>query len=259
MQSLKRTGTHAARILLASAVGLAISAEAQEPEQTQQREHAESSSDQPHATQRIAAAERGRESEQPGASLETWSQMEGDVLHAEQLLDGEVSNGVNPIGSVADLVLSEDGSRIEFILYEVPYPFSFYGAEDGFSTFEDVDIFRDASLDFEVRLPIRTAPQGPEELQLSAADAEQRLVSRIIGERLYFSEEISRRIEDLLIDRETGEILHYVVETDPEAIFSADLRTVPAEQISIDDSGQITASIELAALDEVQEFDSDLL
>lgn len=63
--------------------------------------------------------------------------------------------------------------------------------------------------------------------------AERQLVSRIIGRRMYFAPDEPRRIEDMLIDRETGEVVHYVVETDRNAIFRADRRTVPAEQVTI--------------------------
>lgn len=269
MKSLKNAAIRAPWIL-ASAVAVVLTAQAQqqsEQEQQsqqqsqrgQQEQQAQAGSERQSESQQIAVADPDEELGQSEASFESWAQMEGEVLRAEEMLEGDVTNGLNPIGAVSDLVLSQDGSRVEYILYEVPYPYSFYGSEDGFTTFEGVDIFKDAALELEVRLPIEARPQAPEELRLTAAEAQQRLVSRILGERLYFTEDTSRRIEDLLIDRESGEVLHYVIEADPEAIFSANRRTVPADQISIDEEGRITAEIQLAGLDDVQEYDSELL
>lgn len=228
MHCLRRPRTQTA-LLLAGAVGVALGVQAQSQQAGQQPDR------------------------------ERWSEMEGQVVRAEELLEGNVSNGLNPIGTVSDLVLSEDGSRVEYILYEVPYPYSFFGAEDGFSTFEGVEFSRGVGLETEVRLSPDDRPRAPEELELTAAEAERRLVSRIINDSIFFSEEEARRVEDLLLDRESGEVLHYVVEMDPDAIFSADRRTVPAEQVRIDDQGEVTATVELAGLDDVQQYDSELL
>ncbi|MBN1239106.1 MAG: hypothetical protein JXB36_11425 [Gammaproteobacteria bacterium] len=192
-------------------------------------------------------------------SLDEWSEMRGEVVGAEELLGADVSNGLNPVGTVTDLVLSADGSRVEYVLYETPYPWSFYGAEDGFATFDNVTIEHGASLDVDLVLNDAEAAQAPEELELTSDQARQRLVSRLIGEPMHFSGETEREIETLLIDRDTGAVTHYVVETDPDTLFRTARRTVPADSVTVDEEGVISASMQLAELEDVQEYDSTLL
>lgn len=201
------------------------------------------------------AQSQSDQSEQDG-----WEAMEREVVRASDILAADVSNGLNPIGRVDDLVLSSDGSRVEYILYEAPYPYRLFGADEGFVTFDNVVFERGGgALDMEVRLVDDEAPQAPEELRLTADEARERLVSRLVDEPMYFSEEDARRVEDVLIDRETGEITDYVVETQPDTLFRDARRTVPAERVEISGEGRISASVEVAELDEVQEYESGLL
>lgn len=193
-------------------------------------------------------------------TLESWSKMRGEVVRAEELLGADVTNGFNPLGTVTDLVLTADGQQVEYVLYEVPYPYSFYGGEDGFASYDDIGVETGgADLDVDLRLEDEAAAQAPEALRLTRDQAEQRLVSRWIGEPMRFSGDAEREIEDILIDRDTGAVTHFVIETDEDSVFRAQRRTVPADMVMIDESGGIVASLQLAELDNVQDYEPTLL
>lgn len=189
---------------------------------------------------------------------QTWSEMREQVVNAEDLLAGDVSNGLNPVGSITDLVLSEDGSRIEFLMMEVPYPYEFYGGENGFVGFDRVDLQRGAGLAVDAVIDIDEPVSPPEELTLTHTEAENRLVSRVIGKHVHFASEGSRPITDILIERDTGRVTHYVVEMAEDAIFSTERRAIPADEISIEE-GTPSTEIELATIDDMQEYDSQFL
>lgn len=188
---------------------------------------------------------------------ETWGEMSEQVVSAEDVLDGNVNNGLNAIGNVRDLVLSAEGDRVEFIMMEVPYPWSYYGGEDGFVAFDRVDFQRGPGLDVDVVIERDEPVSPPEELTLTATEAENRLVSRLIGQRVRFSEG-SREVTDMLIDRDSGVVTHWIVEMAEDALFSTDRRAIPADQISIEE-GTPSTQIEVATLDEYREYDSQFL
>jgi hypothetical protein len=76
---------------------------------------------------------------------------------------------------------------------------------------------------------------------------------------MQFADDAAREIEDILIDKDTGAIIHYVVETDPESIFRAARRTVPAARVTVEEDGQITAALRLRELEDLQIYDPALL
>lgn len=192
------------------------------------------------------------------ADWEGWSEMREQVVSAQQVLEGDVSNGINPIGTVRDLVLSSDGDRVEYVMMEVPYPYTFYGGEDGFVAFDQVELQPGAGFDIGVIVDRNESVDVPQQLELTGAEAESRLVSRLINERLYFEDETSRAIQDMLIDRETGAVTHWIVEMDEGAPFSTDRRAIPVEQISIEE-GSASAQVALAAVDDMQTYDVEFL
>ena len=163
------------------------------------------------------------------------------------------------MGQVTDLVLTPDHKQVQYILYETPYPYSFFGAEDGFARYDGVEFYNDAELDTTLRFEAEDSAGAPEELKLTRDQARERLVSRVIGRPMEFADDTLREINDILIDRDTGAIVHYVVETDEDSIFRAERRTVPAARVTIADDGRVTAALRLRELDDMQLYDSALL
>lgn len=193
------------------------------------------------------------------ADWDSWSAMNEEVVSAKDVLSADVTNLLNPVGQVSDLVLNPSGTQIQYVLFEVPYPYSFYGAEDGFATFDGIDFEVGGALTLNVQLT-GEEPQGPEELTLTASEADHRLLSNIIGEPLQFSDDETRRIRDVLVDRDTGALTHYVVDMDADSLFDVDRRTLPADMVSIDEDGAVVASTDVAGVDQVdQEFDPAFL
>ena len=191
--------------------------------------------------------------------MESWAKMRGEVVEANEILSADVSNGLNPVGQVRDLVLTPDHKQVQYILYETPYPYSFYGAEDGFARYDGVEFENEATFDTTLRLDAEDSAGAPEELKLTRDQARERLVSRLIGSAMLFSDDTTREVDDILIDRDTGAVNYYVVETDEDSIFGAERRTVPAARVSIADDGQLTAALRLRELDDIQTYDPALL
>jgi hypothetical protein len=155
--------------------------------------------------------------------------------------------------------LTPDHDQVQYILYETPYPFSFFGAEDGFARYDGVEFENEATFDTTLRLEAEDSAGAPEELTLTRDQARERLVSRVIGSAMVFADDTTREIDDILIDRDTGAVAHYVIETDEGSIFGGERRTVPAARVSIADDGQVTAALRLRELDGVQVYDAALL
>ncbi len=196
---------------------------------------------------------------QEDADWKTWGDMREQVVSADEMLAADVSNGINPVGTVTDLVLSADGSRVEYVMLEVPYPYAVYGGENGFVGFDRVDFqHRGLGLDMDVVIDRDEPVSAPDELRLTGAEADNRLVSRLLAEPMRFSSEESREITDILIDRESGMITHWVVEMAEDALFSTDRRAIPADEISVEE-GAPSTRIEVATLDDLQEYDSRFL
>ncbi len=47
-----------------------------------------------------------------------WSEMRQEAVKASEILRGNMTNGLNPVAQVKNLVLTEDGDRVEYVLYE---------------------------------------------------------------------------------------------------------------------------------------------
>ncbi|MBN1240985.1 MAG: hypothetical protein JXB36_20975 [Gammaproteobacteria bacterium] len=198
-------------------------------------------------------------SARPEADFESWSTMQREVLKVKQLIGSDVSNGVTPMGTVTDLVLTPDAKNVEFILFKVPYPTSLWGGNDGFVAFEDVVFERGLGLDVEVRFDPEESARLPEDLEISVDELDKRLASRVLDQQIRFGDGAAVEVHNLLVDRRTGAVTHYVIEIDPEAIFRSERRAVPADQVSIGDGGELAVAISLEALEDMQDFDSELL
>lgn len=190
-----------------------------------------------------------------------WDAMREEVVSAEIISSADVYKGDQVIGEISKLVLNEDSSAVQYVLYEVRYPFRDYPNEAGFSTFGAAQ-FNVLAGDSEVRVDFdaESLRQAPEELELTASEADHRLVSNVIGSQLYFAGGESLRIVDLLVDRDSGEILHYVVATDAESLFDLDRRAIPAETAEVDDGGTVRASMKLSEIRDLsQPYDTEFL
>lgn len=173
------------------------------------------------------------------------SEMQKEAMSAESVLSADVRNGVGPVGQVSDLVLSSEGDEIQYVLYNVRYPYRFYGGEDGFSTFEGAEFWRAAGGDLAARFEAEESDRAPERLELTASEADNRLVSRVLDERVQFADDATRRITDMLIDPETGAVTHYVASAASESLLAPGRRVIPADSVSIGDGGNVTAATDV--------------
>lgn len=195
-----------------------------------------------------------------GDTPEHWSKMREQVVGADDILGGDVTSGVRQIGEVTELVLTPDGSAVQYVLYEVPYPFRVFGGERGFAAFEGIDFRAAAGADVGVHFVDAGSHRAPEELRLSASEADHRLVSELLGDPLHFSDGETRTITDVLVDRETSTLTHFVVDMEAQSLFDMDRRSIPADMVEINKGGTVTASMRISGVDEIlQQYDPGLL
>lgn len=193
--------------------------------------------------------------EESSAEQETssgWQAQREKTVSAREIMDADVYRVATPLGNVRDLVLSEDGSRVEYVLYEIPYPYALHGAQHGYAAFENLAVEQGAGFERQLRLDDDAEPQDPETLQIDRQEADNRLLSRILGDTVRFSGDETRPLEDVLIDRQSGRITGYVVSENPDAWFNEAPRVIPPQQVTIGEQGEVTAATEFAALERVQ-------
>jgi len=158
-----------------------------------------------------------------------------ETASAERMLSGDVTNGFNHIGDVQNLVLDPTGTRIEYVLYEVPYPYSTFGDEDGFVRWDNVAIEPGTVGGLDLAIDDGTEPYAKNELEITRAEADDRLVNRIIESNMMFSDGSMREISDIIFDPDNGMVTHYVVEFDDDSLFDEDERLIPADWVSLDE------------------------
>ena len=240
---------HGRSMLFAAALGVAM---APLGAAADQHEGEQASAAQEPAAEQHAGMHGDTAGDQAAADRKHREALREKTVSARELMGADVNNLGNPVGDVRDLVLNEDGTAVEYILYEVPYPYSFYGSEDGFVAFENAVVESDAAIGTTVRFGDPASPQAPDRLTLSKAEADHRLLSRILGDTVSFEGDQSRAVEDVLIDRETGQITHYVVNMNPDSWFNDQPHALAADQVTIEDDGNVTTSAEFAALEPIE-------
>ena len=181
-----------------------------------------------------------------------WQQLRERTVSAKELMHADVHNVANQVGNVRDLILTGDGSAVEFVLYEIPYPYALYGNDDGFVTFENIDVERGAGFDTKLVFADDAAPDAKERLALTRSEADHRMLSNILGETIVFAGDQTRDIEDVLIDRESGRLQGFVVNEDPDALFNVEPRMIPVDEVDIGAGGNVTTSAEFAALEAIE-------
>lgn len=190
--------------------------------------------------------------------LQARQAMQEQVVGAKQILRGDVSNGLNPFAGVLDMVLTPDRDRIQYILFRSWYPYNVVGQQSGFVSFRGVTIWNGAGLDTEVLVKNMNSTKAPAELELTAAEARNRLVSNVLGEQLHFPAGDSREVENVLIDRKSGALAAYVVDMDKSSLFGARLRAIPAEKVTFED-GRLSTNASLQSVDGMRKYDPDYL
>ena len=254
----RRINTDCILMLGAAALSLAIqSVQAQQGNDDSAQQRSSEARDSRGESIEVAALDQQRPSRTDGLAA-AWKKMHGEVVRAEDLLSADISNGYNPVGNVTDLVLTADGRQVQYILFESSYPYTLLGGADGFSSYDRVEINQDWH-ELTVLLPSEAPPGAPEELQLNRNQARQRLVTRLIGEPMQLANNDVRQIEDILIDRDTGAVAQYVIETNAETLFNLERRTVPADRVTIEQDGDVLASVGVAELDPLQQYPRELL
>ncbi len=180
-----------------------------------------------------------------------WQSMQERLVGAEQLMRGNVSNGLNPFAGVINLVLSPDHDKVQYVLFRASYPYTLIGGQTGFVAFDNLRIWNGAANSTTLTVEDLNNAHKPDELKLTPSGVANRLVSNVIGSQLYFASGQSRQITDMLIDRKTGEIADYVVDMDPNSLFDSKPRAVPADRVKVD-KGRVSTSISLGDLDDLQ-------
>lgn len=173
-----------------------------------------------------------------------------ETVSAQELMESDVRNLANPIGDVRDLVLNSDSTAVQYVLYEVPYPYTlFNNADNGFVAYDNVAVEPGAGYENVLRIDDEASQKAPEELTLERDQVDHRLVSRLLDDTVEFADGTTRRIEDILIDRQTGEIKGYVVNRNPDAWFNDEPAVVPPDEVKVGEQGDITTTAEFAALE----------
>ena len=166
-----------------------------------------------------------------------WQDAQNETVSAERMMGGDVSNGFNFMGDVRDLVLNPAGTQIQYILYEVPQPWSFYGNEDGFVAWDNIRVERGIASGIDLTIDDEESLYAKDQLRLTRSQAENRLVSRIVGGDMRFADGSVREIQDILFDPDTGMLTDYIVELDEDSLFDEDTRRIPASMVSLDPDG----------------------
>lgn len=177
-----------------------------------------------------------------GNFMMPWEEATNNTASAERMMSGDVTNGFNMLGNVKDLILNTAGTQIQYVLYEVPSPWSFYGGEDGFVAWDNIAVERGVGAGLDLRLDDGESPYAKEQLELTRNQANNRMVSRIVGEDLMFADGAMREIDDILFNPKTGMVTHYLVEMDADSLFREDIRRIPASYVSWDSQGMMRVS-----------------
>lgn len=188
-----------------------------------------------------------------------WKEMRAEAVSASEILTGDVTNVLNPVGTVKELILTENTKQIEYILYDVPYLYSFYGSDDGFVSFDNVALEHGGFGDLNARFDDEAAAQAPDQLKLTASQVDHRAVSRLIGEQVVFQNDAVRSLSDLLVHPKTGMVTHFIVEMNPDAIFATDPRAIPANMVRIKKSGLMQASLTVDKALEMKDYEPGML
>lgn len=183
---------------------------------------------------------------------ERWQALREQTVSAEELMGADVATLGSPVGNVRDLVLNESGTAVQYVLYEVPYPYAYGGNDDGFASFDNLAVDDFGGYGIKLRFDDDAAAKAPDELDLNRQQADHRLVSNLLDQTVVFSGQQTRPVEDILIDRHTGEIRGYVVNQNQDAWFNDEPRVIAPDQVTVNDEGEVSTRAEFAALESLR-------
>lgn len=187
----------------------------------------------------------------------TWLEERNKVVPASDILAGNLTSGFNAIGNVEELILNEEGNKLEYVLYESFWPPSIHGT-GGFVYFDDIKLERGAGNNIDVRFDNEQDQQKSDTLELTAEEVKNRRVSRLIGDEVKFSDQ-ELNIEDLFVDPTTGEVTHLIVDANQENLFGREFRAIPVDQVDFSQD-QPTVNMQVSELgQQEQEYDPDLI
>lgn len=205
-------------------------------------------------------ATAGAQAGKPGEEdMRNWKEMQKEAVSAEAILSGKVKNIANLVGRIEHLILDDAKNDVQYVLFETPYPYSFYTGEDGYLNYDALDVEYDASGGINLLITEDTVTYPPDKLKLTRAQVDDRMVSRLIGRELEFDDGSEREIQDLLIHPKSGKVTHYVVEMNPDAVFSEEPRTIKAKNINVTEEGRINTDLTLKEVERQQEYDPGFL
>lgn len=188
---------------------------------------------------------------------EEWRSMQDEYVELSELMSGDMSNGLRAVGDVEHVVLDENTSRVQYVVYEPErLPWDAY-LTSGYFSFQDIDLIRRIG-DLTLRVENEIDAKGPEELEITADEAEYRLASRVVDSRLETRGERFYEIEDLLINRNSGEVDYFVIGATENALFSDERRAVPADKVMFR-NGEFRTTLTWSKIEKRQPYDPGLL
>ncbi|MEQ5788166.1 hypothetical protein J3454_09695 [Erythrobacter sp. NFXS35] len=158
-------------------------------------------------------------------------------VSAEEMLDGDISNGFNPIASVDDLILSPDGRQVQYVLFDQRGLYFPLNSGNGFVEWSNVDVRPGFGFDPELVVSDVESGKEPQEIALTRSQANRRMVSNLLDSSLTFTDGRTLPVSDILFHPDTGMLSDYVVQMNADSLFDDDQRRVPASMVTVDANG----------------------
>lgn len=158
-------------------------------------------------------------------------------VSAEEMLDGDISNGFNPIASVDDLILSTDGRQVQYVLFNQRGSYFPFETGNGFVEWANIDVRAGLGSGPELVVNDEASGKAPQEIALTRSQANRRMVSNMLDSSLTFTDGRTLPVSDILFHPETGMLSDYVVQMNAESLFDDDQRRVPANMVTVDANG----------------------
>ena len=162
------------------------------------------------------------------ATVPAQAQESVEPVSAHSLIHTDIEGEGTAFAIVDDFVLSSDGSEIEFVLFEMKEGVATEAQSLSFVPWTNVDI-NSNGLERDLMI-VGNENSGPQELSMTRAEANTRILSRILDSDLVFADGVVRPIDDIIFDPQSGEVDDYIV------AFEDDDRRVPAEFVSVSPS-----------------------
>lgn len=177
------------------------------------------------------------------------SAAQDELIPASDIIGRGVSNGLNQIGLVQNALLDEDGKAVEYLFFDASETFRPAQSDMSFVEIDNVDFSPGAAGAWQVVVTDTDAQHRPEELQVDRSEADYRLLSNVLEESINFSDDEALKIDDILINPETGALEYFTVELNADSFFDTDMRFIPASDVEIGAAGKVSSAVSLAELE----------